>query len=155
MYEDPEDDERGFMGYVRRSRAQLRHSLLSGHGAETIESLAARRGEDTETTRSWVEAAWGQRNLLVVLVDAEVRVPIVQLTDDGQLDETISWYARQLVECGYDSWSAWGLLTLPTGWLSDEVLADVALSNPRRAQIALRNIVEERRAQNMGYFGFS
>lgn len=155
MEKEPEDEARGFEGYVNRAWAQLRHSLLNGQGAETIESLAARRGEDVETTRSWVEAAWGRRELLTVSVGGEVRIPFVQLTADGQLDETISWYARQLVEVGYDGWSAWKWLALPTEWLSDDVLSEVALSNPRRAKHALRNIVDERRAQDLGYFGFT
>ena len=125
--------------------------LLEDHEAVTIAGLAERRGEDVETTRRWVGAARSRRDLCAVSVDGELLIPVVQLTDDGQLDETISWYTRQLIDGGYDNWTTWRWLVLPTDRLDGAVLWEEAFSDPRAAKIGVRVIVEQLMWKKMGY----
>lgn len=120
---------------VKRTAA-LRQSLLTDHGAQTHESLAAVRDSQSSSVRAWVARARERGELFTVKVKGRILIPQVQLNAEGNLDQKITALVRPLLQAGLDSWSLWAWLTSPTGRLSGKTPADVAQENPARARKA-------------------
>lgn len=132
---------------VQRSAA-LNEELL-GMGYETHESLAQSRNVPPSSVRTWVSRLRQNHELFTVKLGGKTLIPSVQLTSADELRPEVAALVRPLSEAGLDGWSLWAWLVKPTGLLSDEVAAELAQTDPRRAQKAAeRYAAEIRRARS-------
>lgn len=122
---------------------------LLGMGYETHESLAQFRHVPPSSVRTWVSRLRKNNELFTVKLNGKTLIPAVQLTSAGELRPEMVDLVRPLSEAGLDSWSLWAWLCKPAGLLSDNVPAELAQTDPRRAQKAAeRYAAEIRRAQS-------
>lgn len=113
----------------------LNEELLR-YGYETYESLAAKRQTLPSSIRTWVSRLRKSHELFIVKLGGQTLIPAVQLTESGTLLDEVAQLVVPLSEAGLDGWSLWAWLVKPAGLLSDEVPAEVASTNQKRARKA-------------------
>lgn len=112
-------------------------------GYETHESLAQFRNAPPSSVRTWVSRLRQNNELFTVKLNGKTLIPSVQLTAAGELRPEVAGLVRPLSEAGLDGWSLWAWLCNPTGLLSDAVPAELAHTDPRRAQKAAERYAAE------------
>jgi hypothetical protein len=132
---------------VQRSAA-LKKRLIEDQGFETYASLAEIRDTRESSVRTWVSRLRRRSDLFTVEFQGHTLIPKLQLTDSGDVNPVVAELVRPLAGAGLDSWSLWAWLTNPTGLLSGEIPAEVAVGNITRAtKAANRYAAELRQAQ--------
>lgn len=126
---------------IQRTVALNEELLRSGY--ETYESLATRRQTLPGSIRTWVSGLRKTRELFIIKLSGHALIPAVQLTPDGMLRNEVAELVKPLSDAGLDGWSLWAWLVKPTGFLSDEIPAEVASTNLERARKAAERYAAE------------
>lgn len=119
---------------IQRSAA-LNEELLE-LGYQTHESLAQIKQAQQSSVRTWVSRLRMNHELFTVKLGGKILIPSVQLTEAGELRPEVADLVRPLSKAGLDGWALWAWLVKPTGLLSGQVPAELAQTNPDRAQRA-------------------
>lgn len=127
---------------IKRSAA-LRKELIQDQGAENYASLSELRESQESSVRTWVSRLRKRHELFTVEIQGQTLIPKVQLTDKGNINPRVTELVRPMVRAGLDGWSIWAWLTSPSGLLSGEVPAQVAMTNIKRASKAADRFAAE------------